>query len=476
MKRPFLGALFAAFVCVPLQALALKPVIQVGVGGGAVLVGGGGPGGGGFDPETFAPPNAPKTLVVTGRSADSLTTVWYDRSNFEDGYRVLRQSEGTWVLVAETPPGSGFMSYEDNSALLPDTRYCYLVRPYNGNGQSSSPVSCGYTRDGNDNTVWRAELIVRTGDVDDAGTDDSVFVLLNSAAGNTQPGGNRTWLDYARDDFERGANHTYDLGLGSVGELGDITQITIGKTGDDGWCVRDFTLKVNGFDLYTQDLSASAQGCLWLDTEGGHATTFSVDHATLRASPPWANYNEDAALLLLAFRGIPNEEVVSRIEGIVGDSVHGESLYWGHLHGAGVEASRGCPATAPTCNSIHVDLDLAADVNNAPDPEVDVDFDLKFECTGGAITITTENVVIDADSSWFWEVLSFGVMNLVDGEVEDKVQDAWQNISQTFNGVADCSASVDAGGNVTFTVATPSAPTSPVARPSAVVSTMTMKR
>jgi hypothetical protein len=229
--------------------------------------------------------------------------------------------------------------------------------------------------------------------------------------------------------------------------------------------VQDFTLKVNGFDLFHQDLSTNPGGCLWLDTSGGHATTFTVDHATLRANPLWASYNEDGALLLLAARGIPNAEVVSRIESIVGDSIHGNALYWGHLYGAGVEARHGCSASATTCNVIHVDLDLAADVNNAPDPEVDIDFDLKFECTGGAITITSENVVIDADSSWFWEVLSLGVMNLVDGEVEDKVQDAWQNISKTFGGVADCSAFVDLGGNVSFSVARQSDPTSPVVRP-----------
>ncbi len=476
MKRPLFGVLFALAICVPMQASAIRLGSQIGVGTGSVLIGGGGLDGAGLDPETISPPNPPQTVVVTGRTANSLSLVWHDRTQYEDGYRISRQSGNTWVVVAETAPGSGFMTYEDASGLLPDTRYCYSVQAYNSRGRSSSPISCGYTRDGNDNTVWRAELVLQTADVEDAGTDDSVFVLLNSAAGNTSPGGNRTWLDYARDDFERGANASYDLGLSSVGELGDITQITIGKTGDDGWCVQDFTLRVNGFDVFQTDLRASPGGCLWLDTSDGHTNTFTVDHPTLRAHALWSQYREDYALFLLAANGIPNDEVVSRIESIVGDSIHGEALYWGHLYGAGVEARAGCTAGAASCNVIHVDLDLAADVNNAPDPEVDIDFDLKFECSGGAINITTENVVIDADSSWFWEVLSLGVMNLVDGEVEDRVQDAWQNISQTFGGVADCSASVDPDGDVTFAVTRQTEPSSPVVQSVGVLSATALGR
>ena len=220
MKRTALGALIAVVVCLPPQALALK-LGTIG-GGGGVVIGGGGLGGVGWHPETFSPPYAPQGLVVNGRTADSLSMLWYDRSDFEDGYRIYRQSGASWVLVGEAAAGSGYLTFQDNSGLQPDTRYCYVVSPYNSNGQSSSPVSCAYTRDGNDNTVWRAELVLHTADVEDAGTDDSVFILLNSAAGDTQPGGNRTWLDYARDDFERGATHSYDLGTVSVGELGDI--------------------------------------------------------------------------------------------------------------------------------------------------------------------------------------------------------------------------------------------------------------
>ena len=85
-------------------------------------------------------------------------------------------------------------------------------------------------------------------------------------------------------------------------------------------------------------------------------------------------------------------------------------------------------------------------------------------------------MVIDVDSSWLWEVLSLRVMNLVDGEVEDKVQDAWQNISKTFGGVADCSAFVDLGGNVSFSVARQSDPTSPVVRPVGGISKMALMR
>ena len=52
------------------------------------------------------------------------------------------------------------------------------------------------------------------------------------------PAGNETWLDYARNNFEKGDIFAYDLNLGGIGEIDDITQLSISKTGSDGWCLR----------------------------------------------------------------------------------------------------------------------------------------------------------------------------------------------------------------------------------------------
>lgn len=454
-----ISALVSALAILTAPIAHARQIGQPGTpGGGSVVIGGGGPGGGGFHPETFSPPNAPKTLGFAARAATSLTPIWYDRSDFEDGYEVFRQGvDGGWSKVGETDSASGWPSFEDGPELMPDTPYCYRVRAFNSYGNSAfSPVRCAYTRDGNDNAVWRAVLVLETANIENADTEDDVRVRLNGATVTTMPSSNHTWLDYARDDFERATSQSFDLNLTSVGELGDINQITIAKPGDDGWCLRGFTLEVNGFAVYGEDFSGRPAGCLWLENSGGHSTWHTTMHTSLRQHPLWRNYNEEAALLLLSINGIPNQEIVSRIEAIVGNSIHGNELYWGHLHGPGVEVERGCPDTEENCQKVHVDLDLAAEVTGR-NPGVDVDFDLEFDCDGGSITIESTNVEINADSTWFWEVLSLGLINLVDREVENRVEKGWQNISKSIDGVPDCRATVNLNGDVFFELIEPPA-------------------
>ena len=124
-------------------------------------------------------------------------------------------------------------------------------------------------------------------------------------------------------------------------------------------------------------------------------------------------YNKITAGFLLLTSGIPNDEMVSRIESMVGHSNHDTQLYWGDIHGSAVEITSGCPDEGVDCKTLHVDLDLAADVNYLPDPEVDIDFDVEFECTEEGVLMATTNIDIDADSDWFWEVLSLGTINFL---------------------------------------------------------------
>jgi hypothetical protein len=49
--------------------------------------------------------------------------------------------------------------------------------------------------------IWRAQITIQVGNVGNAGTDDGVRVELSPT--------NSTWLDYARDDFERNSSFTY---------------------------------------------------------------------------------------------------------------------------------------------------------------------------------------------------------------------------------------------------------------------------
>jgi hypothetical protein len=416
-------------------ALAL-PKGTVGGGGGPIVVGPG------WAPEE--PPTAP-LLGAGARTANSLTLTVHDRASDESGLELQRQAPGetSYSVVASwgALPGTGGTRTFVDTGLTADSPYRYRVRTWNENDSSYSEQVLLYTK-GAGYAVWRAEVILETANVSNADTEDSVHVSLNPGNTNVVPHGNSTWLDYARDDFERGHTDSYDLNLGGVSELSDITHVYVSKTGDDAWCVRSLGLKVNNVQVFSKSFSALPGGCLWVDDDDGHSLQFAVPFAELRASSEWQGYNHTQALFGLAFFGLPNAELVSRFEGIVGDSTHGTELYWGHLYGQAVEVTRGCPATVAECPTLHVDLDMAASVTG-PNPDVDIDFDVNVACTGGSLEINTANFHVEADSALIWELVTFGLIELVDNAVEDAVKTSFKAIERSIAGVGSCKAYVD---------------------------------
>lgn len=86
--------------------------------------------------------------------------------------------------------------------------------------------------------VSRVQIRLKTGTGSNHGTNDDVYVSLNLA-------GNKTWVDYARNDFERGDSYLYDLVLEHVVGLGDIQWVEIGKDGTDGWCIKEVELRID---------------------------------------------------------------------------------------------------------------------------------------------------------------------------------------------------------------------------------------
>jgi len=223
-----------------------------------------------------------------------------------------------------------------------------------------------------DEPIWRAQIRLVTANVNNAGSDDDVSASLKV--------GNFTWLDYGRNDFERNTNYSYDLNLTGLRTFRDVTGIRIQKTGTDAWCIKRFDLVLNDRIVY----SRSFPTCYWLDNGDGHLPSFSVSSNMLRTSVLWNSYTRPP---LSSIAVLERAELESRIEGMVGHLIRGNALYWGHLFGRAVEVSR-----ARISNSVHVDLDLAYDVPLAPDPEVDVDFDLVFSCSSGTVNITPKNV------------------------------------------------------------------------------------
>ncbi|MBN1673083.1 MAG: right-handed parallel beta-helix repeat-containing protein, partial [Kiritimatiellae bacterium] len=80
-------------------------------------------------------PWPPGDLVATAVGAGRVELAWADRSTNEVGFKVDRRQDGSgWVRIAE--PGANATAYTDTTAA-PTTTYSYVVRAYNGSGNSA---------------------------------------------------------------------------------------------------------------------------------------------------------------------------------------------------------------------------------------------------------------------------------------------------------------------------------------------------
>jgi len=392
-----------------------------------------GGGTGGLPPEEQGRP--PRNPIITGpvsRTETTLTVKLWDKSLYEQGYELYRgpSKNGPWTVIAFMNPFTGQFDFPD-SGLSPDTPYCYRLRAFNAYGESFSSGNCFSTLDGR--SVWRVQLRLRTANVADAGTDDSVRVQLN--------GPNLTWIDYGHNDFARGDDATYDLLLDGVSDLADIDSIYIHKEGTDGWCIESLALLVNSkeenpIEIYHQDFGSTAGTCLWIDKADGHKEYHKVSRSEMRAHPLWQTFQQPNPPTV--FR---QEELESRIESIIGDALHGQDgVFWGDLDGRGyVELSRLDDLTA------RVSVDLVADLP-VSNPEVNLVFDLQFSgsCSDGQtplqLNITAGNVTPHADFDWKTEWASglfYLLLELVETHVAHRVEDAFPNLTKTITINAD---------------------------------------
>ena len=280
--------------------------------------------------------------------------------------------------------------------------------------------------------VYRVQIRIETGDVDDAGTDDDVLVSLNQK--------NFTWLDYGRNDFQRGDTYTYDLLLDDVARISSIKWITFNKTGSDDWCIKSFELLINHQALVLPPVRIYREEfptCRWLDDKNGDRRSLTIPFAKLRAQSAWRQ-----ARIPGTIGAIDRTELISRIEGAVGHALHYESrASWGESYGKSVEIGyianpphpSGPAASDHRAQRIHVDLDLAG-TGLGTDVEIDVDFDILVNCAmtpakTAIITLKTDN--IRANVNWF--VDWFG------GGIENQIERAFPTLSESFGSeLRDC--------------------------------------
>jgi hypothetical protein len=347
----------------------------------------------------------PEPLKAPARTARTSTSITLKNFNQPPGqYKLQHQTNGVWTTLATLAPNASFV----HNGLQPDSRHCYRFSVVT---VGTSSGTCGYTPEASGWPAWRIQLELQTANIGDAGSNNAVSVSL------TENDTNFTWLDYGIQDFKRNSTQIYDLNLNAVDLRSDIHQIKIHTYGTDGWCLDRMRLIVNGVSVYEQDFDVQPSGCLWLDNDDGHQPILFVSHETIRGDHDslWNAYAQPQRFLLTgtpsdltATLRIDGPELESRIEALVGHHLHGEEAYWGGLEGLRfVEAEA---ASSP--DSVHFDLDLKAFVPVLPNPDLDVDFDLKFTArcsldqTRAVVTLDVENLQSDADFDWWAELLA----------------------------------------------------------------------
>ena len=84
----------------------------------------------------------------------------------------------------------------------------------------------------------------------------------------------------------------------------------------------------------------------------------------------------------------------ARLEAIIGHFSHGRGFGLGKVfNGRAIEVARADEHT------IHVDVDLEKYLNNAPNAELDVDFDVEFQPVNNEIRVIVKNVKADLHST-----------------------------------------------------------------------------
>jgi hypothetical protein len=381
------------------------------------------------------------------RTSSSIVLEWQDNSSYEQVFRIYRGSgyDGPWTLIGTRPASAGNtakLRFTD-SGLPRDTGYFYRIGAYNQFGESFSLPQTAATIDGR--KVSRLRLRIRTANVSDANTDDSVNMSLR----DHDLGG--TWLDYGRDDFERADDFTYELSLADlfdgIQDLSEINHIYLFKPGDDGWCIQSVSLiaeTLNGVDqgveLFSKTYGSTSSTCRWLD---GSQNYVVIGRPELRAHPAWQAYQ--APIPPLSLHRIDLEK---RIEGMVGDILHDNvpvdtAVYWGSIDvswtGSALDGDSHVRVVKRDGTAVQVVFQIYADTPLSGGVTATLSFDLRF--TGRCRTSTTppglsmamENVQASTDFDWVTEALTLWIVDFAEDYIADRIKSGFPDFSTSFD-------------------------------------------
>lgn len=316
-----------------------------------------------YEQPPYFPPGEPKGPIPSEkinfitREIDLIQIGWLDKSADETTNTVLRSTSplavNSWQKVFETGPIESYTrgTFIDSN-LTANTRYCYKILSKNGEGERSSPFNCTYTRGNTGFPIGRLRIRIKIANVRDRANDSPIRVQI----GDNRDGSDAvTYLNYSHDDFEQGSEFTYDLNLGGIKDVSDITHVSIINTGSDeilvekidlllNWNFRNilsnsnYSEKLDSVILYSIYFGSTRESARAIKTIGANVDAISIGYNELRASAEWKTRTSLIKSLLtsptnFATTNLPivieegnklkivisKEEVKSRLESAIGD-------------------------------------------------------------------------------------------------------------------------------------------------------------
>ena len=342
-----------------------------------------------------------------------MVAVLYEHANEKGGF-------GNYIILMENCPDLSVYNLSDKISYVTvfpakKTGYNY-VRPKNVNGQiipghwkrtsvggqlpdNKGPAIVQYLEAQTtaaqplvDETlpVFRIQLRIVTGSGENEDTDKEVYVKLNN-------GDYGYYLDYGPDDFEGGSDKKYDIISNSVRKISDIQFIEIGVQGNDMWGVKKIELYLNNSSAPV--FSKTYPAPMRINGTGSYPASVRFSSSELRSLPYWQTIATDASIKKPPIP-ISADMIKSMVESMVGNQMHHNGqgkLYWGNKEGINTVWGDHLEMKRKDVNTLSFDLDLEAEITGT-NPEIDVDFDLVFECTSsGFIHISTANVKSSCD-------------------------------------------------------------------------------
>lgn len=272
--------------------------------------------------------------------------------------------------------------------------------------------------------VYRLQVLFTTSDTEDSGTDDNVYVQLNSSM---KP----YYLDYGIDDRERGKTQIYDIVEPSIKSLKDIKQLNITKVGNDGWGITKVELRVNGAKIFEKAYTKKI-----IDGNEGQQPVLNFSGSTIRNAGLWTYAKVPKIHVPPAV--ISKKDLVAMVEGFVGNYIRyipDATVNWGDKSGVNTLFGDAVEASYRNSQTLTFDLDLQLS-KDGPNPELDIDFDLVVSCTNGQVKISAENGKANVNflSKFRVQSVQLGLSNF---------------LNRTFN-VPVCNARFEADGSLRF--------------------------